>query len=152
MVVVTIEWDAIKEIRGTQVADVVTYDDRRFIGYEGRDFETSVDVSQIISEQTDSADTRCKTFAASYAHDISPRWQANGTSRIESDEQQGLESRELVLAYRLLWATDIDTRLTFFPNLEESSRLRAQSDGTLCFASSKSVEIPVRSNQSKQSS
>ena len=29
---VTIEWDAIEEIRGTQVVDVVTFDGRRFIG------------------------------------------------------------------------------------------------------------------------
>ena len=29
---VTIEWDAIQEIRGTEVVDVVTFDDRRFIG------------------------------------------------------------------------------------------------------------------------
>jgi putative salt-induced outer membrane protein YdiY len=238
---VTIEWEAIKEIHGTQVVDVVTYDDRRFIGtvmfdqgnvtisgeneidvapadvfsidevndtfwnsveaytdlgmnivrgnnqvtqvsfggglgYEGRNFETSVDVSQITNEQTDSTDTRRTTFAASYAHDISPRWQANGIYQFESDEQQGLESRELLgaylsnrlvnnrrqrfdiyggvalnvedfegqaqtntpegilgVAYRLRWATDIDARLTFFPNLEESDRLRAQFDGTLSF-------------------
>jgi putative salt-induced outer membrane protein YdiY len=238
---VTVEWDAIQEIRGTQVVDVVTYDDRRFIGtvifdqgnvtiaaedeidiastdvfsidevndsfwssvdaytdlgmnivrgnnqvtqlsfgaglgYEGRDFETSIDVSQITNEQAESTDTRRTTFAAAYAHDISPRWQANGIYQFESDEQQGLDSRELLgayvshrlinsrrqrfavyggvalnsedfadlpqtetpegllgAAYRLRWVTDIDARLTFFPNLEDSNRLRAQFDGTLSF-------------------
>jgi putative salt-induced outer membrane protein YdiY len=238
---VTIEWDAIREIRGTEVVDVVTFDNRRFIGtvlfdqgnltisgeneidippadvfsidevndtfwssvdaytdlgmnivrgnnqvtqlsfggglsYEGRDFETSLDVSQIINEQAETTDTRRTTLAAAYAHDISPRWQANGIYQFESDEQQGLDSRELLgayisnrlintrrqrfaiyggvavnaenfqnlprtetpegllgAAYRLRWVTDIDATLTFFPNLEDSDRLRTQFDGTLSF-------------------
>ena len=236
---VTIEWEAIEEIRGTQVVDVVTFDDRRFIGtvtfddssvsitgedsvdiapqdvfsideindsfwesidaytdlgmnivrgnnrvtqlsfgaglsYEGRDFETSVDASSIINEQAETADTRRNTFAASYTHDIGTRWQGNAFYQFESDEQQGLDGRSLFggfisnrlvnsrrqrfsvyggvavnsekfetqsrtetpeglvgFAYRLRSAADIDFALTFFPNLEESDRLRSQFDGTL---------------------
>ena len=236
---VTIEWEAIEEIRGTQVVDVVTFDDRRFIGtvtfddstisiagednfevapedvfsideikdsfwesidaytdlgmnivrgnnrvtqlsfgaglsYEGRDFETSVDASSIINEQAETADTRRNTFAASYTHDIGTRWQGNAFYQFESDEQQGLDGRSLFggfisnrlvnsrrqrfsvyggiavnsekfetqprtetpeglvgFAYRLRSAADIDVALTFFPNLEESDRLRSQFDGTL---------------------
>ena len=236
---VTIEWDAIEEIRGTEVVDVVTFDDRRFIGtvtfddgsvsiagddnfevapedvfsiddvnesfwesidaytdvgmnlvrgnnrvtqlnfgagvsYEGRDFETAVDASTIVNEQAETADTRRNTFSARYTYDFDARWQANALYQFESDEQQGLDGRSLYagyisnrllnsrrqrfsihggfavnsekfeaqsrtetpegligIAYRLRSAADIDLALTFFPNLEESDRLRSQFDGTL---------------------
>ncbi|MEE4164018.1 MAG: DUF481 domain-containing protein [Woeseiaceae bacterium] len=238
---VTIEWDAIEEIRGTQVVDVVTFDNRRFIGtvefddrsvrisgedeadvapedvfsidevkesfwealdaytdigmnivrgnnqvtqlnfgagigYEGRDFETSIDASTIINEQAETGDTRRNTLAASYSHDIGTRWQGSLFYQFESDEQQGLDGRSLLggyignrlintrrqrfevyggvavnsekfenlpqtetpeglfgFSYRLRWFTDIDARLTFFPNLEDSDRLRSQFDGTMSF-------------------
>jgi putative salt-induced outer membrane protein YdiY len=236
---VTIEWEAIEEIRGTQVVDVVTFDNRRFIGtvvfddgqmtiagsdnvevapedvfsiddiknsfrdaidahtdigmnvvrgnnqvtqlnfgagigYEGRNFETSVDATTIVNEQTETEDTRRTTFAASYSHNLGTRWQGSAFYQFEADEQQALEGRSLIggylghrflnsrrqrfdvyagvainserfeglptdetpegllgLAYRLRWFADIDTSLTFFPNLEESGRLRSQFDGTL---------------------
>jgi putative salt-induced outer membrane protein YdiY len=238
---VTIDWDAIEEIRGTQIVDVVTFDNRRFIGtvafddksvtvsgednaeiapadvfsidelkdsfwealdaytdigmnivrgnnqvtqlnfgaglgYEGRDFETRIDASTIINEQAETGDTRRNRLVASYAHDLSPRWQGSVFYQFESDEQQGLDGRSLLggfignrlintrrqrfevyagaavnsekfaalprtetpeglfgFAYRLRWFTDIDAQLTFFPNLEESDRLRSQFDGTMSF-------------------
>ena len=236
---VTIEWDAIEEIRGTQVVDVVTFDNRRFIGtvtfddnnmsvagednveiapedvfsideinesfqdglaaytdlgmnlvrgnnrvtqvnigagvsYEGRDFETAIDVSTIMNEQAETADTRRNTFGARYTYDFGARWQGNAFYQFESDEQQGLDGRSLLggfisnrlvntrhqrfsvyggfavnsekfeaqprtetpegligFAYRLRSAADIDATLVFFPNLEESDRMRSQFDGTL---------------------
>lgn len=161
---VTIEWDAIEEIRGTQAVDVVTFDNRRFVGtvevdesnlrisgednvqvapedvfsidevsetfwdgidaytdlgmnvvrgnnqvtqlnfgaglsYDGRDFETSVDASQIINEQLEAGDTRRTTLAASYSHTLTARWQAAGLYQFESDEQQGLDGRSLLAGY-----------------------------------------------------
>ena len=36
-------------------------------------------------------------------------------------------------AYRLRWLADLDAQLTFYPNLEESDRLRSQFDGTMSF-------------------
>lgn len=236
---VTIEWQAIEEISGTQVVDIVTYDDRRFIGtvvfnqgnvtifaedetqiapqdifsidelsdsfwdavdaytdlgmnivrgnntvtqlswgagigYEGKDFETSLDASSIINEQAEIEDTRRTTFNASYTYLINPKWQSSGFYQFEADEQQGLEGRSLLggyvgnrslnsrrhrldlyagfainaekfeelpqeetleglagIAYRLRSVVDLDTRLTLFPNLEESGRLRSQFDATL---------------------
>ena len=238
---VTIEWDAIQEIRGTEVVDVVTFDDRRFIGtvtfgegtltiagedgtevapadifsideikdsfweavdaysdvgmnivrgnnqvtqlnfgaglgYEGRNFDTSIDASTIINEQAETGDTRRNTFSASYSHDISTRWRGGAFYQFESDEQQGLDGRSLLggyisnrlvnsrrhrfevyggvavnsekfesltrtetpeglfgFAYRLRWLADLDAQLTFYPNLEESDRLRSQFDGTMSF-------------------
>jgi putative salt-induced outer membrane protein YdiY len=236
---VTIEWQSVAGISGTQVVDIITYDDRRFIGtvvfdrgdvtiyadgetmvapqdifsieelsdsfwdaidvytdlgmnivrgnnevtqlsfgagvgYEGKDFETSVDASTIINEQLETQDTRRTTFNASYTYLISTRWQGSGFYQFESDEQQDLEGRSLIgsylghrilnsrrhrfdvyagvainsekfeglpreetpeglvgAAYRLRSIVDLDTRLTFFPNLEESGRLRSQFDATL---------------------
>jgi putative salt-induced outer membrane protein YdiY len=238
---VTIEWDAIEEIRGTEVVDVVTFDNRRFIGtvtfgestviiaaedgievapedifsideikdsfweavnaysdvgmnvvrgnnqvtqlnfgaglsYEGRNFDAAIDASTIINEQAETGDTRRNTFAASYSHNISTRWRGGAFYQFESDEQQGLDGRSLLggyignrlinsrrhrfdvyggvaansekfetlprtetpegllgFAYRMRWFTDLDAQLTFYPNLEESGRLRSQFDGTMSF-------------------
>jgi len=161
---VTIEWEAIDEIRGTQAVDVVTYDNRRFIGtvvfdegnirisgedqaevapadvfsidelkdgfwdavdvytdlginivrgnnqvtqlsfgggvgYEGKNFETAIDATSIINEQTDTTDTRRNTLTFYYTHDLTPRWQTSGFYQFESDEQQGLEGRSLLGGY-----------------------------------------------------
>ena len=51
------------------------------------------------------------------------------------DAQPRTETPEGLIgfAYRLRWAADIDARLTFFPNLEESDRMRSQFDGTMSF-------------------
>ncbi len=238
---VTIEWSSIETIRGTQVVDVVTFDNRRFIGtvsfdesgvtisgeddsevapenvfsidnvngtfwegveaytdvgmnivrgnnqvtqlsfgaglgYESKNFETSVAATSIVNEQAETADTRRNTLAASYSQNLGPSWLASGFYQFESDEQQGLDGRSLLggfishrllnnrrqrfelyggvainserfddlpqtetpegllgFAYRLRWWADIDTTLTFFPNLEDSSRLRSQFDGSMSF-------------------
>jgi putative salt-induced outer membrane protein YdiY len=238
---VTIEWDAIEEIRGTQDVDIVTFDNRRFVGtvefdesnirisgrdnvevapedvfsideisdsfwgaidaytdlgmnivrgnnqvtqlnfgaglsYDARDFETSIHASQIINEQAEVGDTRRTTLTASYAHTLTARWQAAVLYQFESDQQQGLDGRSLIagyfgnrlvnnrrqrfevyggvainseefeglarsetseallgLAYRLRWLADVDASLVFFPNLEQSDRLRSQFDATLSF-------------------
>ncbi len=161
---VTIEWQAIEAITGTQVVDIVTYDDRRFIGtvvfgegnvtifaddetsvapedifsidelsdsfwdavdaytdlgmnivrgnnqvtqlsfgggvgYEGKDFETSLEASSIVNEQAETEDTRRTTFNASYSYFVNPKWQTSGFYQFESDEQQGLEGRTLLGGY-----------------------------------------------------
>ncbi len=66
------------------------------VGYDGRDFETSVDATTIINEQTEGQDLRRATLAGNYTHRLSGNWQASGLLQFESDDQQGLNLRTLV--------------------------------------------------------
>ena len=158
---VVIEWDAVDEIRSTQVVEVELFDGRRLfgqvvvnqdgamitgaetvvvqpeeifaigevnetfwdglngytdlgmnivrgnnevtqmsfgggVGYDGRDFETSIDVTTIINEQTEGQDLRRATLAGIYAHRLRGSWQAAGLLQFETDDQQGLDLRTLV--------------------------------------------------------
>ena len=168
---VTIEWDAIEKVRGTQVVDVeffngqrvigkVTFDEAGVsiddgidtvtvkpqtvfsiseindtfwealelytdlgmnvvrgnnqvtqlsfgggIGYDATNFETSLDATLIINEQTETEDTRRLTVNASYTQRLADGWQATGLYQFESDEQQNLDGRSLIggaIGYRLL--------------------------------------------------
>ena len=158
---VVIEWDAVSQIRDTQVVDIVAFDGRRFIGkiefdegelvvsgedsarlfaedissieeynetfaeslsahtdlgtnvvrgnntvtqlsfgagvgYDAENFETSVEGSTIINEQSDSEDTRRATLAANYTYKLDAFWQASALYQFESDEQQGLNGRSII--------------------------------------------------------
>jgi len=158
---VVIEWDAVSQIRNTQILDVVAYDGRRFIGtigleegeitvsgqdtvrllpdevssieeyhetfteslsaftdlgmnivrgnnkvttlsfgagigYDAENFETSVDGTTIINEQTNAEDTRRTTLAANYTHKLGSLWRASALYQFESDEQQRLDGRSLI--------------------------------------------------------
>jgi hypothetical protein len=66
------------------------------IGYVGRDFETSIDGTSTINEQTDGQDLRRATLAGSYTYRLPRNWQASGLLQFESDEQQGLDLRTMV--------------------------------------------------------
>jgi putative salt-induced outer membrane protein YdiY len=66
------------------------------LGYAGRDFETSIDATSTINEQTDGQDLRRATLAGSYTYRLPRNWQASGLLQFESDEQQGLDLRTLV--------------------------------------------------------
>lgn len=66
------------------------------IGYDGRDFETSVDATTIINEQTEGQDLRRATLAGNYTYRLPRNWQATGLLQFESDDQQGLDLRTLV--------------------------------------------------------
>ncbi len=167
---VTIEWEAIEQVRGTQVVDVeffngrraigtVTFDDSSLsiageetvtvdprdvfsisevnetfwealelytdlgmnivrgnnqvtqlsfgggIGYDATNFETSLDSTLIINEQTETTNTRRLTVNANYTHRLADGWQATGLYQFESDEQQNLDGRSLfggAIGYRLV--------------------------------------------------
>jgi putative salt-induced outer membrane protein YdiY len=66
------------------------------VGYVGRDFETSIDATSTVNEQTDGQDLRRATLAASYTYRLPRNWQASGLLQFESDEQQGLDLRTLI--------------------------------------------------------
>ena len=66
------------------------------VGYDGRDFETSVDTTTIINEQTEGQDLRRATLAGNYTYRLPRNWQASGLLQFESDDQQGLNLRTLV--------------------------------------------------------
>ena len=66
------------------------------VGYDAENFETSVEGTTIINEQTDSEDTRRATLTANYAYKLNEFWQASGLYQFESDEQQGLDGRSLI--------------------------------------------------------
>jgi putative salt-induced outer membrane protein YdiY len=66
------------------------------VGYDGRDFETSVDATTIINEQTEGQDLRRATLAGSYTYRLPRNWQVSGLLQFESDDQQGLNLRTLV--------------------------------------------------------
>jgi putative salt-induced outer membrane protein YdiY len=66
------------------------------VGFDGRDFETSVDATTIINEQTEGQDLRRATLAGSYTYRLPRNWQVSGLLQFESDDQQGLNLRTLV--------------------------------------------------------
>ena len=75
------------------------------VGYDGTDFETSINATTIINEQTSSEDTRRVTLNANYAYKFGSGWQAIGFYQFESDEQQSLDGRSLyggAIARRIL--------------------------------------------------
>jgi putative salt-induced outer membrane protein YdiY len=66
------------------------------IGYDGRDFETSVDATTIVNQQTEGQDLRRATVGGNYTYRLPRNWQAIGLLQFESDDQQGLDLRTLV--------------------------------------------------------
>ncbi len=66
------------------------------LGYDGVDFETSVDATTIINEQTEGQDLRRATLAGNYTYRLPRNWQVSGLLQFESDDQQGLNLRTLV--------------------------------------------------------
>jgi putative salt-induced outer membrane protein YdiY len=66
------------------------------VGYDGRNFETSIDATTIINEQTEGQDLRRATLAGNYTYRLRRNWQASGLLQFESDDQQGLNLRTLV--------------------------------------------------------
>ncbi len=65
------------------------------IGYDGRNFETSVDATTIINQQSEGQNLRRATLAGSYTYRLPRNWQASGLLQFESDDQQGLNLRTL---------------------------------------------------------
>ena len=66
------------------------------LGYEARDYETSLDVTTILNEQEATENTRRVTLATTYTHKLGRSWTASGLYQFESDEQQKLEGRSLL--------------------------------------------------------
>ena len=65
------------------------------VGYDGVDFETSVDATTIINEQTEGQDLRRATLSSNYTYRLPRNWQVSGLLQFESDDQQGLNLRTL---------------------------------------------------------
>ena len=66
------------------------------LGYDAENFETGIDGSTIINEQTNAENTRRSTLAANYTHKLGSVWRASALYQFESDEQQGLRGRSLI--------------------------------------------------------
>lgn len=64
--------------------------------YDAEKFETSINTTTIINEQTAGQDTRRRTLAGDYRHILSNNWSIGGLVQYESDELQGLDSRTLL--------------------------------------------------------
>ena len=65
------------------------------IGYDGVNFESSLDATTIINEQTEGQDLRRATLAGNYSYRLPRNWQVSGLLQFESDDQQGLNLRTL---------------------------------------------------------
>ena len=65
------------------------------VGYDGVDFETFIDSTIIINEQTEGQDLRRATLAGNYSYRLPRNWQVSGLLQFESDDQQGLDLRTL---------------------------------------------------------
>lgn len=64
--------------------------------YDAEKFETSINATTIVNEQTVGQDTRRRTLAGDYRHILSNNWSIGGLAQYESDELQGLDSRTLL--------------------------------------------------------
>ena len=65
------------------------------VRYNANKFETGLRASSIVNEQTDAPDTRRFTLNADYAYKLNNGWRALGYYQFESDEQQGLDGRNI---------------------------------------------------------
>lgn len=65
------------------------------VGYDGVDFETSLDATTIVNEQSEGQDLRRATLAGNYTYRLPRNWQVSGLLQFESDDQQGLNLRTL---------------------------------------------------------
>lgn len=84
------------------------------VGYNGRNFETSIDGTTIINEQSEGQDLRRMTLSGTYTYRLRNNWQATGLMQFESDDQQGLDLRTVAggalgrrLVNRRRWRFDL---------------------------------------------
>ena len=94
------------------------------VGYDGTDFETSIDGTVIINEQNEGQDLRRMTLNGNYTYRLRNNWQVTGLGSFESDDQQGLDLRTLAgaalgkrLVNRRTWRFDLFGGLAM--NVEE---------------------------------
>jgi putative salt-induced outer membrane protein YdiY len=64
-------------------------------GYFGPVFETAIDSTVVVNEQSESNDLRRKTLRGTYTYKFGSNWQLTGLLSFESDDQQGLNLRTL---------------------------------------------------------
>ena len=64
--------------------------------YNGERFETKLDATAIVNEQTDGTDLRRTTLRSTYTWKLRDNWNLSGLYSYEADEQQGLDSRTLL--------------------------------------------------------
>ena len=63
--------------------------------YDGVRFETSIEATAIVNEQTETTDTRRTTLGFNHTFKFQNNWTATGLYQFETDEQQGLDGRSL---------------------------------------------------------
>lgn len=80
-------------VRGNNRVTQITYGGG--VSYDANRFETGLDTTLIVNEQTDAPNTERYTLRAFYDHKLTRRWSAGGIYQFESDEQQGLQGRSL---------------------------------------------------------
>lgn len=83
-------------VRGNNQVTQVTYGGG--ISYDANRFETGIETSLIVNEQTDAEDTRRWTLRSFYNHRIARHWSMGGLYQFESDDQQQLIGRSLLAA------------------------------------------------------
>ncbi len=67
------------------------------LGYDDQNFEVNLRGTTIVNEQVGAQDTRRSTLTGSYAHKYGNGWEAIGSLQFESDEQQDLDGRTLLV-------------------------------------------------------
>jgi putative salt-induced outer membrane protein YdiY len=80
-------------VRGNNQVTQLSFGGR--LAYDAKNFETSIDATTIINEQTESDDTRRFTLGSDYTYKLPREWTLSGLFSFEADEQQNLEGRSL---------------------------------------------------------
>jgi putative salt-induced outer membrane protein YdiY len=81
-------------VRGNNQVTQVTYGGG--VSYDANRFETGLDTTAIVNQQTNAPDTQRFTLSTFYTQRLRREWTAGGRLSFESDEQQGLIGRSLL--------------------------------------------------------
>lgn len=81
-------------VRGNNQVTQVTYGGG--VSFDGNRFESGLDSTLILNEQTGAPDNRRLTVAAHHDQKLSEHWNAGGLYQFESDDQQQLTGRSLL--------------------------------------------------------
>jgi putative salt-induced outer membrane protein YdiY len=81
-------------VRGNNRVTQVTY--AGGLSYDANRFESGLDTTLIVNQQTNARDTQRYTLSTFYTHRLGGQWTAGGRLSFESDEQQELVGRSLL--------------------------------------------------------
>lgn len=120
--------------------------------YDGTRFETSVDFTAILNEQTDATDTRRSTLGFNYTYKLPKNWTVSGLYQFETDEQQGLEARSLAggaigkrvinnRRFRLSFDAGVVLNFENFEGTPETESLEGLLGGSIRWRSAKDIDL-----------